>query len=163
MKKLLTFGVLASICLAGAQGGGPSLQPFYTKVADSAKARNYKTLETLFMENTTPNFAYLRKGKRYSISEILTSYRSLRTMVKYKSHRKVVEKTSVSGATAQLTVLTTQEFNVRGPDGKVHVMGQTERTLDTWIRQGAKWLWVESKSLSEASTMDGKPIPARPQ
>lgn len=163
MKTLSMIAISVFAVVAAASQSAPTQQltPIYAMLDALTVKKDMKGLTKMLTSITTKDCVFITaQGKKQTVSDVTGSMTMQMGMidkvVKSTSH---IDKIANSGNSVVATVTSAYELLTKaGGDGKTHKIEGTSKSDDTWIKVGASWRLKSSKTLKEATTMDGKPV-----
>ena len=99
-----------------------------------------------------------REGKVRNKAQIIEDFLTNRKRFEVKSVVPKVTKALMNGDRMATTTDAKMVATVEGPDGKPHTLTVTMWANTTWTKRGGVWTKLTEKTVSEKTTVDGKPM-----
>jgi ketosteroid isomerase-like protein len=133
------------------------INALYAKATAAVKARDAKAIQSL----ETPDFVEVLGGTKLNGAQTAEMMaQQFKVIKKFDTVRMSADKIDVKGKTAVVTAGSSFTCSMTGQDGKSHKMASKVVTKDTLTKTPKGWLFSKVESLSDSTTMDGKPFGA---
>lgn len=173
MKRLRTFALISiatfasSVALAQNQIP-PAVRAYYDKENALTLKVDFDSLKKLRAEISTKDYVYVSKPNKAGVVTKKSRSEEDAQMDQLKSLIQSITKSTnhfdqvtLSNSTLVLVITSTGELKTKpmGGDGKAHLISNTAKSEDTWVKVGGTWKMKSSKSISDRMTFDGKAAP----
>ena len=167
--SLLALGALAcSSAFARADAPAP-IKAYYAKEDSLMLKGNFEGLKKLQLDNSTPDYVSIskpdksgkvrKKTRTEDVAQIDQFSKIIDSVTQSVSH---IDSVTIGKNTATVVVTSTGELSTKKAafgDGKAHIMSNTSKSQDTWVKVGGSWKMKISKELTDNLKIDGKPAP----
>jgi hypothetical protein len=164
MRKIISPGILASICLAISTSNlafadnlaqvKKSIEAMYLQKNISTEKKDLTGMMSIYAPGATIKYP---NGKVLDRGELEKQLVALLPLIKSVVSHDVVKTISLKGTTALVqskrsSTTVTEEPDTHKQDHVVH----TAETEDTWVKIGDKWLLKQVRVIGSHSTVNGK-------
>nr|WP_309689198.1 nuclear transport factor 2 family protein [Armatimonas sp.] len=159
MKPLLFMAAILLAAPAVAQDTVTLKKTLQAQYNKEAAAFMKKDIDSALSINTSDFTTTDTKGKKLTLAEFKAAFMQITTIAQSIKLSSTVEKVTLKGDTATVTVSDKSLFTLANPQtGKKAQMEGASRNEDTWVKKSGVWKRQKNRALSNKTLMDGKPV-----